>query len=72
MGYFEGKKQAKKWLVSNQDLEAMYHHFQGKPCIFLWCDWKESDDGSDDKKTSRKKPRRDSMVRASKKKKKRN
>ena len=72
MGYFEGKKQAKKWLVSNQDLEAMYHHFQGKPYIFLWCDWKESDDGSDDKKTSRKKPRRDSMVRASKEKKKRN
>ena len=37
MGYFEGKQQAKKWLVSNQDLEAMYRHFQGKPCIFIWC-----------------------------------
>ena len=33
--------------------------FSREPCIFLWCDGKESDDGSDDEKTSRKKPRRD-------------
>ncbi len=35
LGYFEGRNQAKKWLVSNQDLEAMYDHFQLKPCISL-------------------------------------
>ncbi len=57
LGYFEGKKQAKKWLVSNQDLEAMYDHFQLKPCISLWCDGRDPGDGSDEEKTARKKKR---------------
>lgn len=35
VGYFERKQQAKKWLVSRQDLEAMYSHYQGKQCVSL-------------------------------------
>ena len=32
---------SKKWLVSAQDLEAMYIHYDGKECISLWCDGKQ-------------------------------
>ena len=59
VGFFEGKQQAKKWLVSSKDLEAMYVHFQGKPCISLWCDGKEPAAESDEEKTSNKKQKRD-------------
>lgn len=41
VGYFEGKSHSKKWLVSAQDLEAMYTHYDGKECISLWCDGKQ-------------------------------
>ena len=71
LGYFEGKQQKKKWLVSSSDLDAMYACFEGKPRISLWCDGKEppeSECGSSDedegqpkrkkKKKSSKKPRK--------------
>ena len=40
VGYFEGRQSTKKWLVSTEDLHAMYFAFQqsGKADIFLWCD----------------------------------
>ena len=28
VGYFEGKQQTKKWLVTSQDLKAMYSYFK--------------------------------------------
>ena len=55
IGYFEGKQQAKKWLVCKQDLEAMYQHYFEKPCISLWCDRREEDESSDEEKTRKKK-----------------
>ncbi len=45
--------------MSNQDLEAMYDHFQLKPCISLWCDGRDPGDGSDEEKTARKKKKRE-------------
>ena len=35
LGYFEGKQQKKKWLVSASDLEAMYTLYDGKSRISL-------------------------------------
>ena len=43
VGYFEGSSHKKKWLVSADDLVAMYAHFKGKKQIPLWCDGKESE-----------------------------
>ncbi len=54
VGFFEGKQQAKKRLVSRQDLDAMYSHFLGKQCISLWCDGKEPDCSSGEEKTAKK------------------
>ena len=41
VGYFEGRQQKKKWLVSPSDLEAMYVTFEGKTKISLWCEGKQ-------------------------------
>ena len=40
VGYFEGRQSTKKWLVSTEDLHAMYFSFQlsSKTDISLWCD----------------------------------
>ena len=43
LGYYEGKQQKKKWLVSLSDLDAMYCHYKGKTQISLWCDGKAVD-----------------------------
>ena len=41
VGYYEGKQQAKIWLVSKEDLEMMYsNHSKGD--IILWCDGRET------------------------------
>lgn len=40
LGYFEGKQQKKKWLVSSFNLDAMHTSFEGKQKISLWCDGK--------------------------------
>ena len=38
VGYFEGKVSAKCWIVSKEDIQAMYNaHFEGD-VITIWCD----------------------------------
>ena len=38
VGYFEGKASAKYWIVSEEDIQAMYNaHFEGD-VITIWCD----------------------------------
>lgn len=46
IGYFEGRQSTKKWLVSPEDLHAMYSTFQqsGKTDITLWCDGAANED----------------------------
>lgn len=50
VGYFEGRHSAKKWLMSRDDLIAMYSHLNlsGKTSMCLWCDGcsRESDGNS--------------------------
>ena len=37
VGYFEGKASAKCWIVSKEDIQAMYNaHFEGD-VITIWC-----------------------------------
>ena len=41
VGYYEGRQQAKIWLVSREDLEMMYsNHSKGD--ITLWCDGRDT------------------------------
>ena len=40
IGYFEGRDQTKRWIVSTEDLEVMYQLYN-KGEIFLWCDGRE-------------------------------
>ena len=62
LGYFEGKQQKKKWLVSSSDIDAMYGYFEGKPRISLWCDDKQPPESEydDEKGRSKRKKRRKS------------
>ena len=50
VGYFEGSSHKKKWLVSVDDINAMYAKFKGKKKnnIPLWCDGKETPYYEDD------------------------
>ena len=54
IGYFEGRQQKKKWLVTPADLEAMYSYYEEKAHIIsLWCDGRNQSDhevSSDDMK----------------------
>jgi hypothetical protein len=53
VGYFEGKHHSKKWLVSSQDLEAMYAHYDSRT---VWCDGKKQEpegDGGQKRKVKR-------------------
>ena len=52
VGYFEGKQHTKKWLVTSQDLKAMYSYFQGKPCLSLWCDGSKDQQEDDHEETA--------------------
>ena len=52
VGYFEGKQHTKKWLVTGQDMEAMYSYFQGKPCLNLWCDGSRDREKDDEEETA--------------------
>lgn len=61
VGYFEGSSHKKKWLVSVDDLNAMYAKFKGKNNISLWCYGKETpyyDDDGEDEEHPRKKQRK--------------
>ena len=55
VGYFEGNQHKKKWLVSGNDLEAMYTYYKGKEQIKLWCDGKQKSSDSGDEERPRKK-----------------
>ena len=48
VGYFEGRQSTKKWLVSQDDLAAMYVSFtcSGKTSICLWCEGNSDDSSS--------------------------
>ncbi len=55
VGYFHGRQQAKKWLVTARDLEAMYTYYLGKQSISLWCDGKVDDEGDEEGMAKKKK-----------------
>ena len=38
MGYFEGRAHSKQWLVSDEDVKAMYRKFSKGGRITLWCE----------------------------------
>ena len=60
MGYFEGRQQSKKWLITSRDLEAMYAYYEGKPQVSLWCDGKDVECAeSDEEKNPRKKQKKE-------------
>lgn len=59
VGFFEGKQHTKKWLVTNQDLDAMYSYFIGKPCVNLWCDGKVVEEEEEEEIVPRKKQKRE-------------
>jgi len=42
VGYFDGRQQAKLWLVTNEDLACMYSKYRTGE-ITLWCDGRQSD-----------------------------
>ena len=43
MGYFEGRAHSKRWLVSDEDLKAMYRKFSKGGRVNLWCENIESE-----------------------------
>ena len=55
VGYFEGSSHKKKWLVSADNLTAMYAKFKGKKNIALWCDGKDEDEDDENPRKKRKK-----------------
>ena len=65
IGYFEGRHQTKRWIVSTEDLEVMYQLYK-KGEIFLWCDGREEavDKHSDEEMAKRKNRKSESAVRA--------
>jgi len=65
VGYFEGRHQTKRWIVTTEDLEVMYQLYkEGEN--FLWCDGREEpvDKHSDEDMAKRKNHKSESAVRA--------
>ena len=61
IGYFDGRQQAKLWLVTNEDLDSMYSKYcTGE--IALWCDGRQSDRSGEE---AHSKQKRDSEASAS-------
>lgn len=58
LGYFEGKQQKKKWLVSQSDLQTMYELYHGKAQICLWCDGKDPMDDEDQPNPAKKRKKK--------------
>ena len=58
VGYFAGRQSTKKWLVTQEDLTAMYSELRqgGKTDVCLWCDG----DGSSEESENQRKRKRDS------------
>ena len=44
VGYFEGAHHRKAWIISQEDLHAMYNKYSTGP-ITLWCDGRVEEDG---------------------------
>ena len=38
VGYYYGKQSAKRWLMTQEDLDLMYKSLSGKKEIMLWCE----------------------------------
>ena len=38
VGYYDGSQQAKTWLVTRDDLDAMYKKYPNGGSVSLWCD----------------------------------
>ena len=43
VGYFEGAHHRKTWIISQEDLHAMYNKYSAGP-ITLWCDGRVEED----------------------------
>ena len=54
VGYFDGRQQAKLWLVTNKDLESMYSKYRTGE-ITLWCDGRSDRDRSGEEVRSKQK-----------------
>ena len=65
VGYFEGRHQMKRWLVTSEDLNKLYQLYEDGE-VFLWCDGKEEtvDKNSDEETAKRKNRKLESAVRA--------
>ena len=71
MGYFEGRAHSKQWLVSDEDIKAMYRKFSKGGRISLWCENIEcerersppSKKKKEDKEAARKKDKEEEMDR---------
>ena len=61
VGYFDGRQQAKLWLVTDEDLDSMYSKYRTGE-ITLWCDGRQSDRSGEEVRSKRK---RDSEASAS-------
>ena len=64
VGYFDGRQQAKLWLVTREDLESMYSKYRTGE-ITLWCDGRQSDRDRNGEEV-RSKRKRDSEANVSK------
>ena len=55
VGYFEGRQSTKKWIVTQEDLHAMYAMMNqaGKTDVCLWCDGREDEGGCRSRKRKR-------------------
>ena len=62
MGYFDGRRQTKRWLVCEEDLETMYTKCSPGSEIFLWCDGRIPSDEDSQGTSSKEKPQTDGSV----------
>ena len=55
VGYFEGRQSTKKWLVSQDDLTAMYSSLKksGKTDVYLWCNGRSEETDESSRKRKR-------------------
>lgn len=68
VGYFIGRQSTKKWIVTQEDLEAMYTELQKskKKQVCLWCDGYDENDQSQGKRKRSSSPTGQSSKRAAK------
>ncbi len=66
VGYFEGRQSSKIWLVSDKDLESMYHKAKNGSEIFIWVQNNENDSDDPEPEKKKKKPSESSSRRQDK------